>query len=32
MLISSLLGLGIGVGVAVYMGRSISAATSAVLN
>ena len=32
MLISSLLGLGIGIGVATYMGRSISAATSAVLS
>ena len=32
MLISALLGLGIGIGVAAYMGRSISAATSAVLS
>jgi len=32
MLISTLLGLGIGVSVATYMGRSISAGTSAVLN
>jgi methyl-accepting chemotaxis protein len=31
MLISALLGLGIGIGVASFMGRSISAATSAVL-
>ena len=31
MLISALLGLGIGIGVATFMGRSISAATSAVL-
>jgi methyl-accepting chemotaxis protein len=32
MLISALLGLGIGMGVATFMGRSISAATSAVLS
>jgi len=32
MLISALMGLGIGIGVAAYMGRSISAATSAVLS
>jgi methyl-accepting chemotaxis protein len=32
MLISGLLGLGIGTGVAAYMGRSISAGTSAVLS
>jgi len=32
MLISALLGLGFGIGVATYMGRSISSATSAVLN
>jgi len=32
MLISALLGLGIGIGVATYMGRSISAGTSAVLS
>jgi methyl-accepting chemotaxis protein len=32
MLISGLLGLGIGIGVAAYMGRSISAGTSAVLS
>jgi methyl-accepting chemotaxis protein len=32
MLISALLGLGIGIGVATYIGRSVSAATSAVLN
>jgi methyl-accepting chemotaxis protein len=32
MLISALLGLAVGIGVATYLGRSISAATSAVLN
>ena len=32
MLISALLGLGVGIGVAAYMGRGISASTSAVLS
>ncbi|MGD0908257.1 MAG: methyl-accepting chemotaxis protein [Candidatus Acidiferrales bacterium] len=32
MLISAFLGLGIGIGVAIYMGRSISASSSAVLS